>query len=634
MSSFNLERFEYNVYRRRHEEAARELLALLSMLDANFGQFNGDFSATPTAGGLGGGDVDAHLLSRIAAATMCLFSDPGFELSVVGIAQLLNWHRWLSTLFAASPLRNADAVLRTLNVHGPAVDALEVANRDLAKLCLLYNGDSSIPLNLDALWESSPHLAAGLCLTLLAPRFCGSPEAHGKREQILPWLTARLERIESLDTLPVAILHDAYMHCSYADRIDKHEIKRAINMMVRRKLREWGVSALPPALAPVKQAKPVLLVVLEWFNAAHSIYRTHSRTIEAAREHFRVVGVGSRHVDAVGREVFDVFCELPEQNDIQAQLRFIVELASREGVHVLYMPSVGMFPLTIFLSNLRIAPLQVCALGHPATTHSPEMDFVVVEEDYVGDPACFSEKLLLLPPDGMPYRPSVSALGLTLDSSARERPQVIEIAVAATTMKLNPGFLSALARISLECGREVRFHFLVGQAIGLVYEQVVHLVNRFLGERGIVYRHQPYDAYMRVISNCDLFLNPFPFGNTNGIVDTVSAGLVGVCRTGREVHEHIDQGLFARLGLPSWLVAQTTDEYVAAAVRLIREDKERNKLRQRYAGQDKVKVLFEGRPGILGEKLLALLETRLATPVTMNENEDVQVSAGRGAINA
>jgi hypothetical protein len=610
-ASFNLERFEYHAYRRQHEPAARELLALLAILDRNFGQLSPEFSAKPTMGGLQDSEVDAHLLSRIAAAAMCLFADPSFELSPAGVGQLLSWHRWLSTLFAASPLRNADAVLRTLNVRGPVSEALEVASRDVTKLCLLYNGDSHVPLDLDALWEVNPALAAGLCITLLAPRFCGSVEAHAKREIILPWLAARLEKLESLDVLPTAILHDAYMHCSYADRADKHDIKRGINALIRRKLQEWNLHALPQPTPPKAGSKPVLLVVLEWFNAAHSIYRTHSRTMESARKQFHVIGVGTKGVDAAGRAVFDVFHELPESDGVQGQLQFIAELAQRVGAHALYMPSVGMYPLTMFLTNLRVAPLQAYALGHPATTHSPEMDYVVVEEDYVGDPACFSEKLLLLPPDGMPYRPTASAQGLSFEAPIREKPQIVEIAIAATTMKLNPGFLSTLARIAHECKREVRFHFLVGQAIGLVYEQVVHLVRQFLGDHAVVHRHQPYDAYMRVIASCDMFLNPFPFGNTNGIVDTIGAGLVGVCKTGREVHEHIDEGLFTRLGLPAWLVAHTTDEYVAAAVRLICDDEERSELRRRYAGSDKVQVLFKGRPEILGEKLLALLETRL-----------------------
>ena len=60
---------------------------------------------------------------------------------------------------------------------------------------------------------------------------------------------------------------------------------------------------------------------------------------------------------------------------------------------------------------------------------------------------------------------------------------------------------------------------------------------------------------MAVINNSDLFLNPFPYGNMNGIADMASVGLAGVCRTGPQVHEHIDGGLFRRMGLPEWLIA-------------------------------------------------------------------------------
>jgi hypothetical protein len=608
VANFNLEQYEYHVYTRSYEAAAKELLDLLSMLDHNLGQFNQEFVARPTSPVLGGEDYDTHVLTRLAAATACMLADPGFKLSARGIGQLLNWHRWLSTLFAAGPLRNADSVLRALNLRGVDSEQIEVREGDLYKLCLMYSADSRMPLDVDALWQFDRALAAGLCLTLLAPRFCGSPEAHSKRELILPWLSARLDQVGDLDLLPTGILHDAYMHCSYADRADKHDIKRPINALISRKLLEWGCTALDTPPLPPSARKPVMLVVLEWFHAAHSIYRTHSRTMEAAREIFEVVAIGVDEVDAAGRAVFDAFHELPPGASTADQLHFIRDLARKLQAQVLYMPSVGMFPLTMFLANLRLAPLQVYALGHPATTHAEAMDYAVVEEDYVGDPACFSERLLVLPRDGMPYRPSAAAAQLPPASPMRENPQIVQIAVAATTMKLNPRFLGACARIAREAGREVRFHFLVGQALGLVYVQVARVVRQYLGDAAVVHRHQPYASYMEVISGCDLFLNPFPFGNTNGIVDTVSAGLVGVCKTGREVHEHIDEGLFGRLGLPSWMVAHTVDEYVEASLRLIRNDAERCELRRLHAGADRVKVLFEGRPEIFGQKLAAALE--------------------------
>ena len=42
------------------------------------------------------------------------------------------------------------------------------------------------------------------------------------------------------------------------------------------------------------------------------------------------------------------------------------------------------------------------ALGHPATTHSDFIEYVIVEDDYVGSEKCFSEQLLRLPKDALP----------------------------------------------------------------------------------------------------------------------------------------------------------------------------------------------------------------------------------------
>ena len=464
-------------------------------------------------------------------------------------------------------------------------------------------------LDLDALWEGDKVLAAGLCLVLLSPRFLGSPAAHNKRELILPWLSERLDQIEDLELLPLGVLHDLYMHCSYADRADKHDIKKPINTLIQRKLKQHGLKDRV-SMRSSNTDKPVMLVVLEWFTSSHSIYRTHSLTMESAREHFELVAMAYPNcVDETTKQVFDFFVPIEPNIGVVDQLKFIQAEAQKRNAAVCYMPSVGMFPLTMWLANLRIAPLQLMALGHPATTHSPAIDYVMVEEDYVGDETCFSETLLKLPFDGMPYRPSASAQGLDMVRVHNASPAVVQIAMCATTMKLNPNFLLTCARIVHECPAAVHFHFLIGQAQGLTYPNVQRVVHEFLGDRVTVYPHQNYADYMAVISACDMFINPFPFGNTNGIIDTVSAGLVGVCKTGIEVHEHIDEGLFNRLGLPQWLIAKTVDDYVAATIRLASNHEERVHLRKEHAGVGKVDLLFKGRPHIMGEMILNLVKT-------------------------
>ena len=597
---FSLGRFESVCYARKHEAAAREFVALLSMLDRNYGGLDVGFHAQPTASMMGT-DQDPHIINRMCSALSALFSDPAFSLSFDGYRQMLYFHRWIATLFAASSFRNADHILRALNIKGPNARAVEVNNRDLAKFCLLYTPNSEIPMNMEALWQSDRHLATALACALLSPRFLGTAAAHDKREVLLQWLPPKLDEIEDLNVLPIGVLHDVYMHCSYADTPKRHAIKAPINRLVRKKLVEQGfkdVEGSPRVRAPGE--KPLMLVILEWFSGSHSIYRTHSASIKAARERFRVVGIGhAGQVDEPGKAVFDEYVEV-----VGETVSFVRAKAQALRPDIVYYPAFGMFPHSIYLTNLRLAPVQVVSYGHPATSMSPVIDYFVLPEDWVGDPACFSEKLLPVPKAAMPFVPS--AQSSTYKPQLREHPDVVNVAIAATTMKLNPGFIEALVRIRREAGRPVNFHFFMGAARGLVYLEARDFILRYLPD-ALVHPIMPYAAYMELINGCDLYLNPFPFGNTNGIVDVTALGLVGVCKTGPEVLEHIDEALFTRIGVPDWLVAKSNDEYVKAALRLINDDALRLSLRRTLIEKAAVNEFYRGQPELFAQALETLI---------------------------
>lgn len=601
----SLNNFEYLCYRRDYEAAGRELIRLLRVLDENYGYLRGldGWAQSAEARPI----LDEHLLVRLTSAISSLVADPEFTFSEQGLMQITHFQRWIAALFASSPFRNADHILRALGMDNMARTELSIPPKLMHKFQLFYLPESEVRLDWDMLWKFDKKMAARLAITLMSSRFLGTPAAHQKREMLLRWLPERLDEIDSLDDLPVGVLHDAYMFCSYADLPGKHDIKKPINTLIRRKLQSLGLfDTKRQAERPAGATKPVAVVVLEWFSKNHSIYRTHSLTMSAMRERFHVVGMGyESRVDEVGRAIFDEFVPITGGNS-WADASQIRELCEARDAQVMYMPSVGMFPITMVMACLRVAPLQVMALGHPATTHGHAIDYVVVEEDYVGDERCFSEKLLKLPSDGMPYRPPAAMLEMDLKPLPRTN-NAVRIAVAATTIKLNPRFFEMCGRIARESNVPVEFHFLVGQAIGLMRPQLQNLVRRIMGDSGIVYGHQDYDAYMNVIAGCDLFMNPFPFGNTNGIVDTVWAGLMGVCKTGPEVNEHIDEAMFRRLGFPEWMIARNDEEYFSAVKRLVENPQERSVLAKKLAGPQAIqKLIFEGRPSILGQRLDAL----------------------------
>ncbi|EIE5010491.1 cobalt ABC transporter permease [Salmonella enterica] len=607
---FNLEQFEYLVTQPDTEAAARMLLLLLTQLDNHYGEWGPQFSAY--APGVTQSGLNRQLCTRIAGAVTTLFSRPDFTVSDGGYVQLMNLHRWLALIFAVSSYDHADHIIRNINAAGGGVvDPLTLNGHNLRLFCLCYFPDSQIALQPDVLWQYDRRTVARLFLALISGRALPTPAAHGKREQLLAWLPDRLAELDSLDFLPTAVLHDVYMHCSYADLAEKHRIKRSLNDLIRRSLlagdfadvavgdnRGQTATDIPEVQEQTK--KPVMLVVLEWFTGQHSVYRTHSRALAALRERFTVYAVGlDTAVDAAGREVFDVFHGVSAVSALQEAYALAGEL--RPDL-VLYA-GIGMFPFTIYLSNLRLAPLQLVGLGHGASTFCGQINGFVIEEDLVGEERCFSETVIRVPADAMPFVPPADVRCvpvtrtpfLTRQQAQWREPLPVRVAVCASIMKINPNFLTTLAEIQRRSRVAVQFSFYMGLAQGLTLDYLRDAIHAVL-PGAEVNAHMPVQAYQVALNSCELFVSPFPYGNMNGVVDAVRMGLPGVCLTGAEVHSHIDEGLFRRLGLPEELIATGDEAYIRATLRLVEEHDWREMLQHQLLDNDVEQVLFQGHP--------------------------------------
>ena len=601
--------FEKAITEKNYEAACTELLDILNKIDTNFGDIEGiDFDYPQQLETLMQ-DRIVYFCTRMANAITQLFCDPQFSLSESGANRFFVVQRWLNLIFASSPYINADHILQTYNCN-PERDSiydiyLEPNKNVLMKFAVLYLPESNVNLNLDTMWETDKNICGSLCFALQSPRFIGTPAAFSKRSTILQWFPAKLEQFHVLDDLPSNISHDVYMHCSYDTAENKHNVKKALNQVIRNHLLKCGWQDRQITQIGMRNGKPVMVVVLEHFHSSHSIYRTHSTSMIAAREQFYLIGLGNNAVDQAGRDVFDEFHEFDGSN-ILKKLAFLKEMCEKNDAAVLYMPSIGMDLATIFVSNARFAPIQVIALGHPATTHSEFIEYVIVEDDYVGSESCFSETLLRLPKDALPYVPS-SLAPTDVQYVLRETPEVVNIGIAATTMKLNPYFLETLKTIRDRAKVKVHFHFALGQSIGITHPYVARFIRSYLDDDATAHPHSPYNRYLDILHNCDMMLNPFPFGNTNGIIDMVTLGLVGVCKTGPEVHEHIDEGLFKRLGLPEWLIADSVEDYIERAIRLAENHQERLALRRHIIENNGLKTLFSGDPSPMGKTLFAKL---------------------------
>ncbi|QXA58876.1 cobalt ABC transporter permease [Providencia rettgeri] len=608
---FCLERFEWQVHANESELACHELIFLLEQLDAHYAQWGPNVQAfTPK---MPPETLNRHICTRIAGAITTLFSRPGFTVSDHGFSSLMNLHRWLAIIFSVSSYCNGDHIIRNINAQkGGVINPLVLNLENLKVFCLSYYPDSQITLQPDQLWQLNKQIVARLFFALISPRAQPTIASHKKREQLLAWLP---ERLSSLSFFPESLVNDVYMNCSYADLQEKHQIKYGLNQLIRNTLLVQGYHDIPTEyygtshhIKRKTKTKPVILVILEWFNCQHSVYRTHSQALTALKTDFTVHAMGlDTAVDDLGRRVFDFFYPLKTEK----ALKQAYELAHKLKPDIVFYVGIGMFPYTILLSNLRLAPLQLAGLGHGASTFCDQIDGFVVEEDFIGNERCFSEKVIPMARDAMPF---VSRTDIDLNASRRpsfylrqKSPQgkslPIRIAVCASIMKINPRFIHTLKEIKQRSSELVLFCFYTGSVKGLEFDYLRDAIQAELPDSE-VNANMNGQSYIIAIAECDLFVSPFPYGNMNSLVDTISLGLPGVCMTGVEPHSHIDGALMRRVGLPDELIASNEDEYICACLRLIEDHDWRESLQNSLLNDGVVHSLFCGEPNKFTKKIM------------------------------
>ena len=558
VENVQLEHFESLVYGSRHEEAGRELLINLKRLKVG-GEFAGHELNDQTR---------LRLYTRFAAAVTALLADPQFQLSQEGFDLLAVEHATFSAVFQASAFENSDHLLRqfgTPDASDPGKLHFTSPNT-VVKLLLAYSLDSELDLDFEEIFRAAPRLALPAYLGMLAHIVVLSPAAHARRQKLLE-LGPLFEQVE-LGEHMLAAMSDAYMYCSYAEGESKHDIKNSFNSMMRRLIEKQIEIPTVPTKRKLRK-RPTILLPIEWFTSLHAMYRCYAPSIRQLREKFRLVMIGREsEMDEVSKQLFDEVIALQGSNvsiaDIIAKIRNV-------NPDIIYYPSLGMATWWVALSTVRLAPIQIATLGHPASTRSPCIDYIVVEEAWSGDPSCFSETVIVRATDSFAFLMREDAE--FPEPVIRAAPDMVRIAVPSMACKVSAPFLAACENISRRSRHPVEFHFFPNM-VGLTWYQVTKEIRRWL-PTAVVYPRSDYNTYLRNLGQCDLSLSTFPFGGTNSNIDCMHLALPIVTLEGLEVHSQTDAGMMRYAGMPEWLISYHPTEFERTALRLISNHDER-----------------------------------------------------------
>jgi HMW1C N-terminal len=597
IQNVQLETFERAVYSRDHENASGLMLGALRSLKQGAG-FVGH-KKDPR--------VLVPLYTRFCAAVVSLLADPKYALTNDGFGFLAAEHAILDLVFRASAFGSSDHLLAIVSDGVTEADGkpgFRVSDgMQLVKFLMTHSLRSGFNMNVRETFQKNPQAMLALWAGMISPLLTVSKDASARREALLGMHEVFKDAAAGPTNL--LTLSDAYMYTSYGLREDKHAPKATIHRAMARMLKMAGVEGPSRGQLKVSRSadlsksraglKPTLLICLDWFNCLHAMYRCYAPAIRQLKRDFRLVGMSRAvDIDDVGKAEFDEWVEVPADGLV---LQGLVASIERIRPAMIYYPSLGMAAWWVACASLRLAPIQLMTLGHPASSQSPEMDYVLLEDGALGEDSArlFTEKVVVLPSASCRFEMRRDAV-LPKVEAVREPKPTVDFAVPAMLCKLNPLFLETLAAARnrcLELGQPVAFHFFVNM-MGVNLHQSAKEIREWIPD-ALTYERSDYNDYMGHIARCDAHLCTFPFGGTNSTIDSMMLGLPVLSLQGPQPHERFDGMLTRRAGLPEWLVAKSREEYADALVCLATEHDRRQELREHLLAFD-LQRAFYGEP--------------------------------------
>lgn len=510
------------------------------------------------------------------AAVTRLLADKEFTINDGKFFGLTALKRPLTQSFEISGYRGTDHLIQLMGTPD-GKGGTTLTRQEILKLFIGLSINALSPNLVDMLLRQIPNIAWPLCIGFLSEQIVYSDNARTARAKILA-ASDKMKDVSPNFSM-VRNLGPAYMGCSYDESAHKHDIKHAMNNLVRRWLAEQGVedAKLPDERRAVKR-RPTLLIIAELYASKHAMHRCYGPAIRSLKDRFKLIFMSpDGQCDEALHYMFD---KIDDTKFTPSNPKSFFDKAKSYRPDIVYYPSVGMRLLSIVGSNIRIAPIQLMTYGHPATTHSNFIDYSVLMEGQVGNEKTISDKILYWPA-GPRYEVRSDTQLPPID--IRENPDVVKIAVPAWSRKVTPSFLEACKLIQKNAAKEVEFYFFPN-GVGSLFQAFSRRITGVLDAK--VMPRTNYNNYLTTLNECDIFLSSFPFGATNGILDAGPLGLPIVNVKGDEVHALNDSEMVSHMKQPEWLSTNSTEDFVKAVLRLIADDNERVRISKANAAYD------------------------------------------------
>ncbi|MBX2833443.1 MAG: hypothetical protein KTR28_00570 [Micavibrio sp.] len=475
------------------------------------------------------------------------------ELSDKNFYKMLVHHETIHTLFYIGGITSAEPILKEMLEQIPG----KMSPDKQKQLLLLIPLDTNLDIA-NILKKTMRRYYVPAALALLSYIKVYETNAHDNKVKLLP-LAEHIVKM-NFDMLIANLALTAFFRVSYIDHPDKHNVKASINRFIKsaNKIILKGVDQKLRTKASPQRDKPLLLFQAEYFQRGHAMYRSWHRRAQALKNKFDLVLLIEKHsVDKNQYSDYDNIREFDPSN-MRGAYETIMEMAP----DIIFYPSIGMTAPTLIFSNYRFAPLQIMGLGHPATAMNPNIDFVIGHEElYTAQGFPRDHYLMDRMPSVFSKHPALEELDLNIPEKAQPK-DTISVGIAGTTFKFIAPFLKMLKELETESKYDLHINFLVaGEGLDYIY---IHQYLEQNFKQHTMYGNQLYARYLNCLKDVDIVLNPFPFGHSNTLADTLLCGKPCISLKGDQPHSTVEAAILKKAGnLDQQFVVHSVEEYKA-----------------------------------------------------------------------
>lgn len=517
-------------------------------------------------------------IDQFAALITELFSNKNYYPGDQMVATFLSFKYVVDCIFTASVWSNTDALIEHLGVMKlNSSGQVNLSEKNLTLLLMLVTISSKYKLPWGNILKSLPARGLSAYIGLITQHVTSLSDANNKGYNHL------LASAKDLPIFELPVLTDlgklaySFFSCSYATSPDKYEFKKWMTATLRANVNQWisqnlkdKIKKLPKTLPNKRKLK--VLVMLEMYNNNHAMFRCFHILLNSLLSKHDVVVCYEKEPDKiVNLDAFPRSIAITNVFDIENNVKLVLD----EEPDVILYTSIGMKFWSTYLSQLRLAPLQLMNGGHPSSSYSPEMDnFLIVGNTFTAEEIqpYISEKVIVLENTGNnevqhTMHSDITDSFIAENNHFNENDTHIKIAINGVMTKVTYAIIDVCKKIEKSTNKKVTFIFFSRHKKNHIsYLSCKKQLTRMLKSIELV-SYTKYIDYMKIIAQCHFLLPTLPFGGTNSNVDAMILNKPKLFLKGkREVYTRTDECEWARVDLVGEFGADDIEELTQKAI--------------------------------------------------------------------